>query len=84
MVKVLADQRVLSRVPLDVQKDAEGRSGGYGVTPNALVNEAVPMNKALVGRYIASGPGAYEIDLGAAKKALRHGASGPELPRRGV
>ena len=37
----------VSRVPLDVQKDAEGRSGGYGVTSNALVNEARPMNKAL-------------------------------------
>jgi choline-sulfatase len=37
----------VSRVPLDVQKDAEGRSGGYGVTRNALVNQAAPMNRAL-------------------------------------
>jgi len=37
----------VSRVPLDVPKDFEGRSGGYGVTSNALVNERAPMNRAL-------------------------------------
>ena len=37
----------VSRVPLDVQKDAEGRSGGYGVTRGALVDQGAPMNRAL-------------------------------------